>query len=97
MEMPQVRPGLVSHEDPDRRVVAFFPNSAQGNLVIQLLTTLGVPGDRLGVTPPERIETGQGMVLSVGCPDEAIVAKVEDICRSQGAEIHRQRKRPAHH
>lgn len=94
MEMPQVRPGLVKNEDPERRVIAFFPNTAQGNLAIQLLTTLGVPADRLGVTPPERIETGQGMLLSIGCPNEAMVVKVEDICRRQGAEIHRQRKRP---
>ena len=31
---------------------------------------IGIPNDRLGVTPPEQIEGGQGMVLSIGCPDE---------------------------
>ena len=74
------------------RVVAFFYNSAQGNLVIQILMQLGVPNDRLGVTPPEQIEGGQGMILSIACPDPAMLAKVESICRQQGAEIHRQRR-----
>jgi hypothetical protein len=92
MEIPQVRPGKVEHTEPMPRVVAFFYNSAQGNLAIQLLTALGIPNDRLGVTPPERIETGQGMVLSVACPDEAMLAKVEAICRQQGADVHRQRR-----
>jgi hypothetical protein len=91
MELPQVRPGKVSHTEPMPRVVAFFYNTAQGNLVIQLLTAIGVPSDRMGVTTPERIETGQGMVLSVACPDEKTMARVEAICREQGAEIHRQR------
>lgn len=91
MEMPQVRPGRVSHTEPMPRVVAFFYNSAQANLVIQILLALGIPSDRLGVTPPEQIETGQGMVLSIGCPDEKTIARVEAICREQGADIHRQR------
>jgi len=73
------------------RVVAYFYNSAQANLVIQILLQLGVPNDRLGVTPPEQIEGGQGMILSIACPDEKILVKVESICRQQGAEIHRQR------
>jgi hypothetical protein len=92
MEMPQVRAGLVSTAPPFRRVVAYFYNSAQANLAIQILTALGVPNDRLGVTPPERIETGQGMVLSIPCTDETMVSRVEAICRQQGAEIHRQRR-----
>ena len=92
MEMPQVRPGRVSTSEAMPRVVAFFYNSAQGNLVIQILMQLGIPNDRLGVTPPEQIEGGQGMVLSIACPDLATVAKVESICRQQGAEIHRQRR-----
>lgn len=92
MEIPQIRPGKVSEQTkPMPRVVAFFHNSAQGNLVIQLLTALGVPNDRLGVTPPEQIETGQGMVLSIACSDEKTVARVEAICRQQGANLHRQR------
>jgi hypothetical protein len=74
------------------RVVAFFYNSAQGNHAIQLLTQMGVPGDRLGVTPPERIETGQGMVLSIACPEAGMLAKVEELCRRFGAQIHRQRR-----
>jgi hypothetical protein len=91
MEMPQIRPGKVDDASPMPRVVAFFYNSAQGNAAIQLLTALGVPNDRLGVTPPERIETGQGMVLSIACPTDKIMAEVENVCRQQGADIHRQR------
>jgi hypothetical protein len=92
MEFPQVRPGRVKHTEPMPRVVAFFFNSAEGNLAIQLLTKLGIPNDRLGVTPPERIETGQGMILSISCPDEALLPRVEAICRQLGARIHRQRR-----
>ncbi|GAC1464506.1 MAG: hypothetical protein NVSMB9_03230 [Isosphaeraceae bacterium] len=92
MENPQIRPGLVTHTEPMPRVVAFFRNAARGNVVIQLLTALGVPSDRLGVTPPEQIEHGQGMVLSIGCPDESFMARVETICRQHGAEIHRRRR-----
>jgi hypothetical protein len=92
MEMPQVRPGLVKNTESMPRVVAFFYNSAQGNLVIQILMQLGIPNDRLGVTPPEQIEGNQGMILSIACPDHETLAKVESICRQQGAEIHRQRR-----
>jgi hypothetical protein len=92
METPQVRPGRVTPSPAMPRVVAFFYNTAQGNSAIQLLTALGVPNDRLGVTPPEQIEGGQGMVLSIPCPDEALVLKVEALCRSQGAAIHRQKR-----
>ena len=74
METPQIRPGLVKHAESMLRVVAFFYNSAQANLVIQILLQLGVPNDRLGVTPPEQIEGGQGMILSIACPDEKILA-----------------------
>lgn len=92
METPQVRPGKVaSGGGAVPRVVAYFRNAAQGNSAIQVLTTLGIPGDRLGVTTPDRIETGQGMVLSIPCPDDTLIARVEALCRSQGAEIHRQR------
>jgi hypothetical protein len=92
MELPQVRPGVVHDFDVEPRVVAFFYNSAHGNSVIQMLTALGIRNDRLGVTPPERIETGQGMILSIPCPTEAMVVKVEALCRSNGAQIHRQRR-----
>ncbi len=92
MEMPQVRAGLVKTTESMPRVVAFFYNSAQANLVIQILMQLGIPNDRLGVTPPEQIEGNQGMILSIACPDAEAVARVEAICRQQGAEIHRQRR-----
>jgi hypothetical protein len=91
METPQVRPGLVKPSEAMPRVVVFFPNSALGNLSIQLLMQVGIPNDRLGVVPPEQIEGGQGMVLSIACPDEKSVAQVESICRSQGGRVHRQR------
>jgi hypothetical protein len=91
MQIPQIRPGLVTHTEPMPRVVAFFYNSALGNATIQLLTALGVPNDALGVIPPEQIETGQGMVLSIACSSEKMLAQVESICRKYGADIHRQR------
>ncbi len=91
MEIPQIRPGLVKDVPSTRRVVAFFYNSAQGNAMIQLLTALGVPNNELGVTPPERIEGGQGMILSIPCPTDSLVAQVEKLCRAQGAEVHRQK------
>jgi hypothetical protein len=92
MQTPQIRPGLVSQAESMPCVVVFFPNSALGNLAIQLLTQIGIPNDRLGVTPPEQIEGGQGMILSISCPDEKSIKKVEALCRSQGGRIHRQRR-----
>jgi hypothetical protein len=92
METPLIRPGLVSASESTTRVVAFFYNSAQGNSVIQLLTAIGVPNDQLGVTPPEQIEGGQGMILSIPCPDAKVLHRVEDICRQQGARVHRRRR-----
>ncbi len=91
MEIPQIRPGRVEHTESLPRVVAFFYNSAQANSAIQLLTAIGVPNDRLGVTPPERIEKGQGMVLSIACVDDTMMSRVEQVCRQQGAAIHRRR------
>jgi hypothetical protein len=91
LEVPLVRPGKVASPEPERRIVALFYNSAQGNSVIQLLTALGVPNDRLGVTIPDRMGDGQGMVLSIPCTDAAQAEKVEKVCRDQGAEVHRQR------
>jgi hypothetical protein len=91
MENPQIRPGLVENTGAMPRVVAFFRNAAQGNGAIQLLVALGVPSDRLGVTPPERIEHGQGMLLDVACPNESLIPQVEEVCRKHGAEIHRRR------
>lgn len=91
MEMPQVRPGLVSSPESRLRVISFFHNAAEGNLAIQMLTAIGIPNDRLGVTPPDQLENGQGMILSIGCPDEKLLAKSEEICRTLGGQIHRQR------
>lgn len=91
METPQVRPGRVLPAEPMPRIVAFFPNTAQGNAAIQWLVGLGLPSDRLGITPPERIASGQGLVLSVGCPDETLARRAEDICRRLGAQIHKQK------
>ena len=64
METPQVRPGLVKEREKMRRVVVFFPNSALGNLAIQLLMQIGIPNDKLGVTPPgtDRGRPGDGPV-----------------------------------
>jgi hypothetical protein len=91
MEMPQIRPGEVKSPQSKLRVVSFFHNAAAGNLAIQLLTAMGIANDRLGVTPPDQIEGGQGMILSIGCGDEKMLAKVEGMCRKLGAQIHRQR------
>lgn len=90
IQTPQVRPGKVEESGPMPRVVVYFPNSAQGNLAIQIVTGMGVPSDQLGVTPPDRIEGGQGMVLSIPCPDPTLVPKIEKLCRDFGAQIHRQ-------
>ena len=91
MEMPQVRPGAVTSPESKLRVVAFFHNAAEGNLAIQILTSLGAPNDRLGVTPPDQIEGGQGMILSIGCQDDKSLARAEDVCRKLGGQLHRQR------
>jgi hypothetical protein len=92
MEIPKIRPGKISNTGAIPRVVAFFYNSAQGNSAIQLLTGMGIPNDRLGVTPPDEIQTGQGMVLSIACPEDAMIPKVEAVCRGHGAQIHRQKR-----
>ena len=84
---------LVKSPESKLRVVAFFHNAAEGNLAIQILTSLGTPNDRLGVTPPDQIEGGQGMILSIGCQDEKSLAKAEDVCRKLGGQLHRQRLR----
>jgi hypothetical protein len=91
MEMPQVRPGKVDGTAPISRVIAYFANPAQANAAIQLVVQLGVPSDRLGVTTPERMIGGRGMILSIPCPDEHVGERVEALCRAQGAAIHRQR------
>lgn len=89
-EPPLIRPGRVTTEAAAPRLVARFPNSAQGNMAIQLVTMLGVPADQIGVVAPGRRPRGQGMLVSIPCPDAKIAAAVEAACRAQGAEIHRQ-------
>ncbi len=91
METPFVRPGQVRSADVADRIVVRFFNSAQGNMAIQFLTTLGIPNDRLGVVGPERMEDGQGMVLSIPCTDAKLVPQIEAFCRAQGATIVHQR------
>lgn len=91
MEMPLIRPGIVKSPPSRLRVAAFFHNTAEGNLAIQQLSAIGIPSDQLGVTPPEQIEGGQGIVLSIGCPDEKLLARAEEVCRRLGARLHRQR------
>lgn len=93
-EPPQIRPGRVESDDSHLRIVANFASSAQGNMVIQLVTMLGVPADQIGVIAPGRRPRGQGMLLSIPCPDEQIAAAVEAACRAQGAEVHRQEPTP---
>ncbi len=92
MELPEVRPGVVHDGEVKNRLLAYFYNSAHGNSTIQLLTAMGIPNDKLGVTPPERIEGGQGMVLAIPCPDLETLVKIEGICRSNGAQVHRERR-----
>ena len=48
METPQIRPGAIKNPESRLRVVAFFHNAAEGNLAIQLLTSIGIPSDGLG-------------------------------------------------
>ncbi|GIW88654.1 MAG: hypothetical protein KatS3mg108_2978 [Isosphaeraceae bacterium] len=91
MEMPQIRPGKVRGREPLPKVVAFFRDASLGNAAIQLAGQLGVPGDRIGVTPPERMPQQRGMIVVLGCPSEAILERVEAACRRLGGEIHRQR------
>lgn len=91
MHLPQIRPGKVEASAPAPRIVAYFYNSASGNLAIQMLVAYGIKSDQLGVTPPDQIEGGQGMVLSIPYEDETLVPKIESLCRSMGAETHRGR------
>lgn len=91
VEMPQLRPGKVAAGDPMPRVIAFFADASQGNAAIQYLVQLGVRSDRLGVTPPDLMPHGRGMLLSIAYPDPATIERVESYCRKQGAKIHRQR------
>ena len=88
MDAPTIRPGatLSAHLEPD--LFAYFHNAAAGNAAIQLLTALGVADEQLGVTPPELIDGGQGILLSMVCPG-GLRTKIEAACRTFGAEVHR--------
>ncbi len=90
MELPQLRPGAFEVGSNHASLFAFFPDAAMGNSAIQWLIGLGVPGERIGVTPSERIEGGQGMLLAIGCPDGRLIPRVEDVCRRLGGSVHRQ-------
>ena len=91
METPLIRPGAVQSPDASFRLVVHFYNAAEANLAIQILGTLGVPGDRIGVVDPDRMAGGRGMVVSVHCPDEPTRVRAEDVCRRLGGEVHRWR------
>ncbi|WP_165246474.1 hypothetical protein [Paludisphaera soli] len=91
METPLIRPGAVQSPESPLRLAVHFYNAAEGNLAIQILATLGVPGDRIGVVDPDRMERKRGMVLAVECPDEATRVRAEDVCRRLGGEVHRWR------
>ena len=91
MESPQIRPGKVRSTEPMPKVIAFFRDASLGNALIQLASQLGVPGDRIGVTPPERMPRQRGMIVTLGCPSERVMENVESACRRLGGEIHRQR------
>ncbi len=90
-----IRPGALpdpaTTPTPVHRLTAYFRNAAQGNLAIQLLVSLGVPANQLGVTPPEQIQGGQGLLLSIPCDRVEHFKTIEDLCRELGAEIHRHR------
>ena len=88
MESPTIRPGFSPGGRVEPDLFAFFANAAGGNAAIQLLTALGVADDQLGVTPPELIPGGQGMLIALACPP-ALRTKAEAACRTFGAEIHR--------
>jgi hypothetical protein len=87
---PMARPGLLDASQHAVRLVAYFPNAATGNSTIQFLQMLGVRGDQLGVTTPSRMPRGQGMLLSIAVSDPAMLPRIEDHCRRQGAEVHRE-------
>ncbi|MDG3004425.1 hypothetical protein [Paludisphaera mucosa] len=91
METPLIRPGAVLSPESPLRLVVHFDNAAEGNLAIQILTTLGIPGDRIGVVDPDRMERKRGMILSASCPDEAVRVRAEDVCRKLGGRVHRWR------
>ncbi|WP_337175917.1 hypothetical protein [Paludisphaera sp.] len=89
METPLIRPGAVQGPDSPLQLVVHFDDAAGGNLAVQMLHALGVPGDRVGVVDPDRMERRRGMILTVPCPDEATLDRAEDLCRKLGGRVHR--------
>ena len=92
MQLPQIRPGKVPEtRDQAPTLIVLFRNAAAANATIQLVVQLGVPSDKLGVTPPDAMPGQQGMLLSIPCPDDELRDQIEKICRAQGAVVHGQR------
>ena len=89
METPLIRPGAVQSPDSPLRLVVHFDDASGGNLAVQMLPTLGVPGDRVGVVDPDRMEGGRGMILSATFADEPARIRAEDACRKLGGRVHR--------
>lgn len=87
METPLIRPGLVQGSEPPLRLVVHFDDAAGANLAVQLIATLGVPGDRIGVVDPDRMERRRGMILTAACPDEPTRDRVEETCRKLGGRV----------
>lgn len=88
MESPTIRPGATLGERVEPDLFAFFRDAAAGNAAIQLVTALGVAEERLGVTPPELIPGGHGLLLALACPP-GLRPRIEAACRTFGAELHR--------
>ncbi len=88
MEPPTIRPGATLRDRVEPDLFAYFHNAAAGNAAIQLVTALGVADEQLGVTPPELIDGGQGLLLAMVCPP-GLRGKIEAACRTFGAEVHR--------
>ena len=88
MEAPTIRPGVTSREPTRPNLFAYFHNAAAGNAAIQQITALGVADEQLGVTPPEWVDGGEGMLLSLVC-EPRIRDRIEAACRAFGAEVHR--------
>lgn len=91
METPTIRPGKVDEPETSPRVLAYFANAALGNSVIQALGQMGVKIDQVGETPPDLMPKQHGMVLSIPCSTPELMARVEKLCRNQGARVHRSR------
>ena len=92
MQLPQIRPGKVpSTREPVPALVVFFRNAAQANAAIQLVIQLGVPSNGLGVTPSDAMPGKQGTLLTIPCATEELRARVEAVCKAQGAVVHGQR------